>query len=97
MLGLKFKFINRGDRKNNLVLDLRMEYENRFWGYRNRILRVNLTNRTFSEETLNDELIRNYIASMGIKPIRLTPQSLKKNSFSKRFVRSVKKKTVEKL
>jgi aldehyde:ferredoxin oxidoreductase len=42
-----------------------MTYENRFWGYRNRILRVNLTNRTFSEETLNDMLIRNYIGGRG--------------------------------
>lgn len=34
-------------------------------GYQNRILRVNLTDRTFKEEPLSDELIHNYIGGRG--------------------------------
>jgi len=34
-------------------------------GYKNRILRVNLTDRTFSEEALSEDLIHNYIGGRG--------------------------------
>jgi aldehyde:ferredoxin oxidoreductase len=34
-------------------------------GYKNRILRVDLTNRTFSEEQLSDELIHDYMGGRG--------------------------------
>ncbi len=34
-------------------------------GYKNRILRVDLTNRTFSEESLSEELIHDYIGGRG--------------------------------
>ena len=34
-------------------------------GYKNRILRVNLTQRTFSEESLSNELIHDYIGGRG--------------------------------
>lgn len=36
-----------------------------FGAYKNRILRVNLTNRTFSEQPLSDELIYQYIGGRG--------------------------------
>lgn len=39
---------------------------------------------------------RSITASMGIKPIRLPPQSPKMNSFAKRFVRSVKDECLKK-
>lgn len=34
-------------------------------GYKNRILRIDLSKRTFSEESLSDSLIRNYIGGRG--------------------------------
>ena len=34
-------------------------------GYQNRILRVDLTERTFSEESLSKELIRDFIGGRG--------------------------------
>ena len=40
---------------------------------------------------------RSIIASMGIKPIRLPPQSPKMNSFAERFVRSIKEECLNKL
>ena len=40
---------------------------------------------------------RSIIASMGIKPIRLPPQSPKMNSYAERFVRSVKEECLRKL
>ena len=40
---------------------------------------------------------RSMIASMGIKPIRLSPQSPKMNSYSERFVRSVKGECLSKM
>jgi transposase InsO family protein len=40
---------------------------------------------------------RSIIASMGIKPIRLPPQSPKMNSFAERFVRSIKEEYLNRL
>jgi len=40
---------------------------------------------------------RSIIAAMGIKPIRLPPQSPKMNSFAERFVRSVKEECLNRL
>lgn len=37
----------------------------RFGGYKNRIMRVNLTNRSFSEQPLSDDLIHEYIGGRG--------------------------------
>ena len=37
----------------------------KFGGYKNRILRVNLTERTFKEETLSESLIHDYIGGRG--------------------------------
>ena len=42
-----------------------MPQTDRFGAYKNRILRVNLTNRTFSEQPLSDELIYQYIGGRG--------------------------------
>jgi len=42
-----------------------MRVGDKLGGYANRILRVNLTNRTFSELTLSDELIHDYIGGRG--------------------------------
>ena len=39
---------------------------------------------------------RSIIAEMGIKPIRLPPQSPKMNSFAERFVRSIKEECLRK-
>lgn len=37
----------------------------KFGGYKNRILRVNLTERTFKEEALSEGLIHDYIGGRG--------------------------------
>jgi aldehyde:ferredoxin oxidoreductase len=42
-----------------------MSSAKRVGGYKNHILRVNLTNRKFSEETLSDELVHDYIGGRG--------------------------------
>ncbi len=42
-----------------------MSAKTKFMGYKNRILRVNLTTRTFKEETLSDSLIHDYIGGRG--------------------------------
>src|SRR4030043_2133791 len=42
-----------------------MKIKAKFPGYKNRILRVNLTDRTFKEETLSQELIHDYIGGRG--------------------------------
>ncbi len=41
--------------------------------------------------------LRSIIASMGIKPIRLPPQSPRMSSFAERFVRSVKRECLQKM
>lgn len=45
-------------------------------GYKNRILRVDLTNRTFSEESLSDALIHDYVGGGGFG-IKLVYDDLK--------------------
>jgi aldehyde:ferredoxin oxidoreductase len=42
-----------------------MGTKSKFGGYKNRILRVNLTDRTFKEETLSEGLIHDYIGGRG--------------------------------